>query len=207
ESAREAWRNSPLHRGRMITTMKGRIPPDRLFHALASESGKGVFHTNAIIVKRSLFEKTGLFDEALSLHQDMVMWIKMAALGNLAGGGMGKPVAIRRVHDNNRILKLPKGSAPQLRQMDAVLIQWALDTGLPRKHVNLLRYKEWRNRLYGYDLWKRAKIENSSKGLAVQVWRKAVFLMGRLLRSPSLLFSPHFYRFFLNGLWRLVGRG
>ncbi|MCP4687681.1 MAG: glycosyltransferase family 2 protein, partial [Desulfobacterales bacterium] len=42
ESAREAWRNSPLHRGRMITTMKGRIPPDRLFHALASESGKGV---------------------------------------------------------------------------------------------------------------------------------------------------------------------
>ncbi len=207
ESARQAWLDSPLHKGQKITTMKELIPPDRLFHALASESGMGVFHTNAIVVRRSLFEKTGLFDEALSLHQDMVMWIKMAAMGNLVGGSISKPVARRRVHDNNRILKLPKGFSPQIKKMDDILIKWASEVGLPRKKVNLLHYKKWRNCLYDYDLWKRAKIESDSGRLTVQVRRKAIFLIARLFNSPSLLFSLHFYRFFLNGLFRITWRG
>ena len=204
DSARKGWLNSPLHQGQMITTIKEHLPPDQLFHALVSGGGKGSFHTNAITVKRSLFLKTGLFDECLVLHQDTVMWIKMAAVGNLVAGNINKPVAIRRIHNNNRILHLPKGPSPYLKMMDEILTKWASQVGLSDTQMDLLQYRAWCNSLFNYDIYWRGEVESKAGSLITQVLRKAVFLVDTLVRSPSLMFSGYLLRFVFGALRRLV---
>jgi hypothetical protein len=101
---------------------------------------------------------------------------------------------------------MPKGPSPHLKKMDNLLSEWALRAGLPKRQRNLLDFKRWCNRLYDYDLWKRAKIEGDSGSPAAQISRKATFLIGRLVNSPAQVLSPHLYRFLLNALRRLMGR-
>lgn len=87
---------------RRLTTVTKEIPSEQLFTALLK--GKvGSFSSNGLVVKRSLFDKTGLFDEHLRLHQDTAMTIKMAAVGKLSPGRLNKPVAMFRIHMHNRI--------------------------------------------------------------------------------------------------------
>jgi glycosyltransferase involved in cell wall biosynthesis len=76
-------------------------PNDLLFTLLQSHSGR--FHTNAITLKRSILEQSGLFDGSLELHQDTHLWLRLAFVGKLVPGQLTEPVAIRRVHDENRI--------------------------------------------------------------------------------------------------------
>ncbi len=85
-----------------LTTMKKRVPPDSLFDALVS-GGSGLFSIVGMVVKRSIFEKTGYFDENLHMHEDDAFKFKAAAVGRLAPGKLDEPVAMRRVHDHNRI--------------------------------------------------------------------------------------------------------
>jgi len=84
-----------------LTTMTGRVPPERLFSALV-RGGYGSFSIIGLVVRRTVFEKTGLFDERLRLHQDTDMLVKMAALARLEAGRLAEPVARFRVHDHNR---------------------------------------------------------------------------------------------------------
>lgn len=85
-----------------LTTIRVKVPGDDLFKTLV-QGGKGYFHTDGLVVKKKIFEKTGLFDEHLELTQDTAMWIKMAAVGQLIPGRLKQPVSMRRVHANNRI--------------------------------------------------------------------------------------------------------
>lgn len=85
----------------LITTVSESVEPRRLFEAMVIE-GKGHFHLDGLVVKRMVFEQTGMFDD-LRLHQDTVMMSKMAALTILVPGRLVEPVAMRRVHDHNRI--------------------------------------------------------------------------------------------------------
>jgi glycosyltransferase involved in cell wall biosynthesis len=84
-----------------LTTVRGPVSPDRLFITLA-RGRDGRFCTDGIVVRRSIFERTGLFDEDLPLAQDSAMWFKMAAAGRLAAGSIREPVAVRRRHSTNR---------------------------------------------------------------------------------------------------------
>lgn len=84
-----------------ITTFDEKLTPEALlFHYV---SYKGRFTTDAITVRKSLFEKSGVFNTQLRLHQDTHLWYRLAYHGQLHPGIIDKPVAIRRVHDQNRI--------------------------------------------------------------------------------------------------------
>lgn len=86
-----------------LTTFHKVPSPDQV--ALSILTGThGHFTTNAFTIRRSLMKKTGYFDEELKLHQDTHFWILCAVQGNLFPGETIKPVAVRRVHRNNRIL-------------------------------------------------------------------------------------------------------
>ncbi len=87
-----------------LTTVKpGLYPPDQfLTYYLTRNIGK--IHTNGITLRKSVFEKAGFFDEDLWLHQDAHMWIRILYHGILLPGETRKPVALRRVHEANRIL-------------------------------------------------------------------------------------------------------
>jgi glycosyltransferase involved in cell wall biosynthesis len=100
ELARARWRT---FKATDLTTVTKEIPPDRLFEALLSNQ-YGYFSLDGLVVRRSGLRKAGLFDEHLRLHQDTAMILKLSAVATLVPGKLTEPVAMRRVHANNRIL-------------------------------------------------------------------------------------------------------
>jgi len=91
-------RGSPL-----VTTMRGGIRPDRFFYEQGPIGKSGCIHTNGWTVKRQVFKHSGLFNESLPLHQDTDLFIRFAIAGNMYPGEIVAPVAMRRVHEHNRI--------------------------------------------------------------------------------------------------------
>lgn len=78
------------------------LPPDKLFEALM-QGDKGFFHFNGLTAKKSLLMKAGLLNEQLELTQDIDMFNKLAMIGRLYHGNLKTPVAVRLVHDTNRV--------------------------------------------------------------------------------------------------------
>lgn len=68
------------------------IPPqDVLFALLRGRS----WPTSAILCRRALIERTGLFDARLRIAEDCHLWFRMACLGTLVGGGdLTRPVSV-----------------------------------------------------------------------------------------------------------------
>jgi glycosyltransferase involved in cell wall biosynthesis len=84
-----------------LTTVDAAFEPSELLLKLLTFKGR--FTTDAITVRRDLLNKTGLFDVEMRLHQDMNLWYRFAHFGRLVPGSIDKAVAMRRVHDENRI--------------------------------------------------------------------------------------------------------
>lgn len=87
--------------GESITMIREHVAPEGLL-ALLTAGVSGHVVLNGVVVRRSLFERTGLFDVPLQLHEDTVIIHKMVAVGRLALGCLDEPVAMRRVHTDNR---------------------------------------------------------------------------------------------------------
>jgi glycosyltransferase involved in cell wall biosynthesis len=128
ETAREWWAE---HRGdSMLTTISAPIAPEELFAALLSWR-HGWFCTDGIVVRRQLFERTGLFDTGLHLAEDSLMWRKMALAGRLVGGSIDRAVAMRRVHGDNTIIRRQQDDMVQNREMLRRLLRWSRAREVP----------------------------------------------------------------------------
>jgi glycosyltransferase involved in cell wall biosynthesis len=92
-----------------LTTVRKKVDPENLLVTLLTSSA-GRFHTNAITLRKRIFEESGLFDTSLRLHQDTHLWLRLAHVGKLLPGEVNTAVAIRRVHPLNRIQHLNKES-------------------------------------------------------------------------------------------------
>jgi glycosyltransferase involved in cell wall biosynthesis len=193
-------------RGDTIITVTKPLKGDELL-ATTVTGYQGRFHTNGIVVKRSLFEKTGLFDEELVLHQDSAMWIKMAAVGQLFPGSIGVPVAVRRVYGSNRVLtEWPPGHNPYKVKELEILCSWAKNVNLSKHRMNILLRRRWVESLLQYDEAKRRKLmklNELSPDLVRWLWKSA-FVGTLLIRQPRLLFSRHPLMIIFE---KLFGRG
>lgn len=113
-----------------LVTIRENIPPECLFDALV-RGGVGFFHVNGLVVRRSVFDKTGLYDEHLRIlpHEDEAMNYRMAAVARLIPGRLNEPVAVYRVHEGNSI-SAPKSSSQVYKarmMMYAALWNWSRD--------------------------------------------------------------------------------
>lgn len=128
EAAEQRWKRG---NATMMTTMTERVPPDRLFEAQSPVGGSGYCPTGGWVITRSVFEKTGLFDEHLRLHEDTAMYVKLAAVGRMIPGRLDEPVAMRRVHGHNY------SSAPRsaLDTYRARFLMWATLWEWSRKNL------------------------------------------------------------------------
>lgn len=87
---------------KIVTFLKNPVRPEDLFFSLLSQRN-GNFSTDGITIRRSLIEKVGYFSTELKLHQDTEYWIRCAYYGTLISPANPKVVAIRGVHNENRI--------------------------------------------------------------------------------------------------------
>jgi glycosyltransferase involved in cell wall biosynthesis len=85
-----------------LTTMTRLVQPGEFFASLVI-GGAGIFSIVGMVVRRSIFEKTGFFDEKIRIHEDDLFKIKAAAVAKLVSGRLNEAVAMRRVHDHNTI--------------------------------------------------------------------------------------------------------
>lgn len=69
------------------------------------------FHLNTLTFRRRILANENIkFNEALKIHQDMDFIIKLAHYAYLKTGNISSAVAIRGVHDDNRITKVKQYS-------------------------------------------------------------------------------------------------
>lgn len=67
-------------------------------------------HTNANTFRREVFEKVGMFDTRLRLHEDTELWNRIARAFLFHAGELVKPVSVARRHNSNSILMRSKDS-------------------------------------------------------------------------------------------------
>ena len=171
-----------------LLTVSGPVPPDELIFVLlwSHPDYQGAFHTNTVTVRKQLFDKAGFFNTELRLQQDMHMWYRMAAVGRLAPGNIEEPVAIRGVHDHNRMtngLEQEKYHAHWWADLHSWFKKYAVD----RRVIEIFkqRYCEW-------------KIRNHPH------WKKGVAFLTHIVKHPELI--PRDYEFFDLNLFDAFGR-
>lgn len=79
--------------------------PSRLFSTLAIAKS-GYIHLNGLTLKRSSINASLLFDPALRQCQDTDLLLRWSASKTLYGTNPDRHVALRRVHDQNRVFNL-----------------------------------------------------------------------------------------------------
>lgn len=166
----------------MLTFVKGDIKAEELFEKLSPVGGSGYFSIDTLTVRKSIFNKVGLFDISLPLSQDTHMFIKMAAKARLVSGELDYPVAIRRIHANNRS-RDPEKLLKYKTQVFKSLFFWSLDQGLDERKILILWEKYFAYSFY-HGLIKNAQL------------KKALFLYQSVVAWPRLALLRTFWNKF-----------
>ncbi|MCS4303108.1 glycosyltransferase family 2 protein [Chryseobacterium sp. BIGb0232] len=166
-----------------LSTVNYPAEGEEVFKGLLSLSTKTFgtsFHLNSLTIRKASLEPHQIrFNKELRVHQDSDFIIKLAYHCHLKTGNITEAVAMRGVHDNNRITKIVKYS-PQYNQRQFLLWQslnqWAISNQIPaepRKRIYLM-YKS-------FDL-------SLKKGFF-----KYCTILGEVLKNPEILKTK--YRF------------
>ena len=100
EKAQEHWNQSG---GGLLTTITQRIEPNFLFENMGPNGSMGSIQCDGLTLKKSIFESIGYFDTDLRMEEDTMYFLKLAAGCRLFPGNIESPVAMRGVHDCNRV--------------------------------------------------------------------------------------------------------
>lgn len=167
-----------------LTTTKEHIPPEDLFENMSPIGNKGYFHIDTLTVRKTAFEKIGLFNTSLELSQDTELFIRMSLVLKLVGGVIDKPVGVRGVHANNRI----KNEAKMLKFRPLVfksLVQWGIRKHIGKPQLAIL-WSEW-FKYYSICL------QQNETGRLAMVLRKFLFVTASI-KYPFLLTQKKFYQ-------------
>lgn len=184
EAARQSWFAAGHDSG--LTTMNQTVPPERLFETMM-KGDQGHFSGDGLVVKRTIFEKSGLFDERLIYYQDTDLWTKMAATARLVPGHLDRAVAMRRIHGHNRF---PARQSLVIRQKYGVMMwrnlwRWSLQRLEPARQ----------ELLFGKFLKESLKFYHS-KPAGVRQLKTSTYLVTLPFRYPSLLTTPYFWKLY-----------
>lgn len=108
EKGKEEFKNK--FKNTTLTTVNYSAEGEEIFKGLLGLTTKSFgtfFHLNTLTIRRSVLQKHNLkFNEKLRVHQDSDFIIKLAYLCHLKSGIIDQAIAIRGVHDDNRITKI-----------------------------------------------------------------------------------------------------
>ena len=111
-----------------LTTVSDIIQPEELKYVLLGMHSNigGYFSLDTLTVKKQLLLDVGLFNPKLRLHQDTDMIVKLSCLGKIVSGEIHKPIALRGVHEENRITNNDKINYTRYLQYEE-LYKWLPD--------------------------------------------------------------------------------
>ncbi|MDR2236268.1 MAG: glycosyltransferase family 2 protein [Chryseobacterium sp.] len=135
-----------------LSTVNYPAEGEEVFRGLLSLSPKTFgtsFHLNSLTVRRASLNRQKLrFKETLRVHQDSEFIIRLAYHCYLKTGIIDQAIAMRGIHDNNRITKIIRYT-PEYNQRKQLywnaLHQWAVTQNLPgeyKKRIYLI-YKSF----------------------------------------------------------------
>lgn len=187
--ARERWfstRNSEL------TTINREVSPGLLFESLILED-IGWFHTDGIVVKNSIFEHTGLFDEHLMLRQDTAMWIKMSICGKLMPGRLNIPVSKRRWHAENRVSASKEEFDRYGLLLWETLLKWAYKKEITPNRMDIIIYQYVASSL----------LSTKDRSYISKLFDRIALLFDVVLHYPLLLVKVSFWQAITPRIWSL----
>lgn len=124
-----------------LYTVNKDVEPKYLFEGLLH--GKiGHFQIDGLTVKKSLFIKTGLFDENLSIAEDTDIFWKMSLKGILKTGEIKQPVAMRGVHDSNIFYRDDIYLKSRYKVYESILF-WSTRNGISNKVIDGILKRIW----------------------------------------------------------------
>jgi glycosyltransferase involved in cell wall biosynthesis len=136
-----------------LTTLSAPVAPEELPYVLLGMSSKarGHIHLNALTVRRSVFERIGFFRSDLAYGEDTEWILKLALECRLVPGSIEKAVALRGVHDDNRITDLARFRKHKYRMWMAIFESMS-SCGAPADIVEICRLRalSWRTHQEGF---------------------------------------------------------
>ncbi len=129
-----------------LTTVRKRTKPEKLFESLWNINGQhsGYFSLDGFTIRRTALQKLdALFNENLRLHQDTEFLNRVAYYCALYPGNTETAVALRGVHEENRItVANPKKTANNSYKLYHAAYRWARVNNLPA-HVQNFFYNKY----------------------------------------------------------------
>jgi glycosyltransferase involved in cell wall biosynthesis len=163
-----------------LTTVREILAPEKLFESMGPIGHLGYFSGIGLTVKKSIFEKTGFFNELLIVAEDTELWIKMTLVAILKSGIIDEPVAMRGVHDNNSSFNDNDLYTVNNLLMYESLLNWSFKKKVPINRIDLLWKKIWINRA----------LNNK------RLYSDLVFWIRSIVNHPGLLLLKRVYRTF-----------
>lgn len=150
---------------RQLTTISGAPSSNELIYVLlgSSEKHHGHFHLDALTVRKTAFDRSGLFDETLHFAEDTDLAIRMAVTCTLVAGIIETPVAMRGVHDRNRITNSSKHLYRSWAVAYNKLYIWGGRNGMPEEARLQCLKKSLIRRTYNESFFKALKFLLSLK--------------------------------------------
>ena len=137
-------------------------------------NNKGQYTTDAIVLKKNVFNKSGYFAEKMSFCEDVHLWCRIAAKCKLVSNQNPQPIATRYVHFDNTILNTDSIFELSFITLYKTLFIWALKQ-------NEFSYDKKNDFFIGYK--KMYPNENEFKTF-----------LNFLIRNPRFLFNKYTYR-------------
>ncbi|WP_392436995.1 glycosyltransferase family 2 protein [Cruoricaptor ignavus] len=131
-----------------LTTVKKQAEGKEVFFGLLGlDNSFGTFFSLiGLTIRKTALEKCGLkFNRKLRVHQDRDFIIKLSYCAHLKSGNITEAVAIRGVHDDNRITKIPIYSQNYNERQFLLwnsLHEWSLDKAMPMQYSEHIRLKK-----------------------------------------------------------------
>ncbi len=137
EAARRRWQSIG---GPLLTRVRPGTSERTIFEEQSPIGNGGHCHLDGLTVKRQALLRTGLFDSKLNIVEDTAFFIKLSAFAEIRLGQLEEPVAMRRVHDSNRVTNSMENSGMwRLRlALWCSTLRWADRHCLGKRKINLI---------------------------------------------------------------------
>jgi glycosyltransferase involved in cell wall biosynthesis len=162
------------------------VPPEKMFEALVN-GGYRCFDCDGFIFKRSLLKKSGNFNPNVPYKEDVELWIRMAATGNLVAADLINPVAVYQFHIGNSTTYIEK-TLEKKRLMWKELLKWARNNISSDKEKMKLLYI----RIAAEYFWRHPDI---NLFWPFTIFHRAILLV---IFHPAYLISTRFHKMALK---------